>query len=612
MEKLKTENIKKYYPGYFSEIDIHFAGFMSECSNSKNPALFLAAALVSRNTGLGHVCIDISSMADKQVGDGDVSIICPGLSEWMKTLTACSAVGKPGDYKPMILDSSARLYLYRYWEYEQKLAAELMRRSSGRIEIADRLIFQNRLCGLFSDPWQKLAAFAAVVKKFTVICGGPGTGKTTTVAKILALLIELVGNDLKIKITAPTGKAADRLQKALINAKQGCLKELCSDSVREAVPDSASTIHRLLGTVSGSARFRYNSDNPLSADVVVIDEASMVALPLMSKLFEALSPGAKVIIIGDKDQLASVESGAVLGDICSRESVPFFSSGFSREFKNISKEQMLQSGHNVPEFYDCIVELKTNYRFSTDSGISGLSIAVNEADGNSVQKFLQSDKYRDVSWRMLPQPDRTGIFLKDILIEGFGKQIQEPEVEDILIQLEQQRILCVTKQGPFGVSTINRLAEKILAGLNLINPCSQWYHGRPIMIVRNSYNLKLFNGDTGIILRNPENNGLLQAFFRGYDGNIRIFPPALLPEHETVFAMTVHKSQGSEFENVLMILPDKDFPVLTRELIYTGITRAKKRIEIWTDEEIFKSGIRKQVKRTSGLGQALYGNCKRM
>ncbi len=605
MKTLRTENIEQYNPEIFSDIDIHFARFMLKLSGRHDPELFLASALLSRNTGAGHVCLDLSTEAGKQIPEnqGADPVVCPGLSKWIKILMASPVVGVPGDFKPLILDNSSRLYLHKYWEYEQKLIDELRKRAAVRQDFSMESLSRG-LSRLFPDTENKTAAFTVVMKNFAVICGGPGTGKSTTVAKILALLIELAQKDITIKLATPTGKAADRLQAAIKKAKKKHLQDLCSDQVVEAIPDSVSTLHRLLGAVPGSVKQRYNEDNPLPADVVVVDEASMVALPLMTKLFLATRADAKIIILGDKDQLASVEAGAVLGDICCNESVQVFSADFCRVFKEVTEENLPVSRDTVPKLYDCISELKKNYRFGADSGIGRLSTAVNKGAGDSALELLKTEKYPDISWLQLPKPGKLGSCLESRILAWFGNLLKSPGVAEAFKRIELFRILCALRKGPFGVSALNRLSEKILADQKMINPASRWYHGRPIIVIRNDYNLKLFNGDTGIIWK--EENSDPRAFFQGQSGTFRDFAPELLPEHETVYAMTVHKSQGSEFENILMILPEKESPVLTRELIYTGITRATKSAEIWMNNRVFRSAVKKQVVRASGLRNGLY------
>ncbi|UCG14407.1 MAG: AAA family ATPase, partial [Deltaproteobacteria bacterium] len=306
--------------GMLSSLDIHFAGFIARLAGDGVPDLMLAAALVSSFTREGHICVDLTRIAGKQwpgeKEDGK-PVVCPPLDDWLESLRKSSAVGVAGEHKPLVLDDGARIYLYRYWDYQEKLAGAIEERTSDTDEAIDSRLLQDGLSRLFSDAkpeeidWRVVAALTALTKRFCVISGGPGTGKTTTVASILALLLEQASpTKLRIALVAPTGKAAARLQEAIAAAKE----ELrCTDAIKEAIPEEASTIHRLLGSISDSPYFRHDEANPLPVDVVVVDEASMADLALMAKLVQALPAKVRLILLGDKDQLASVEAGAVLG-----------------------------------------------------------------------------------------------------------------------------------------------------------------------------------------------------------------------------------------------------------------------------------------------------------
>jgi exodeoxyribonuclease V alpha subunit len=440
-----------------------------------------------------------------------------------------------------------------------------------------------------------------------VISGGPGTGKTYTVAKILALLKEQAGPEkLRIGLAAPTGKASARLQEAIRISRENLD---CPDPVKAALGGEASTIHRLLGTLSGSPYFQHNAKNPLPLDVLVVDEASMVDLALLSKLAEAVPSGAHFILLGDKDQLASVEAGAVLGDICDTGHVHGFSKPFREAMKRVTGENIGENraGSEPPGPADCIVELKKSYRFGRKSGIGAVSRAVNEGDSVQALDLLRRGDTRDIEWRELPRPDRLAHALKDRIIAGFTGYLRADDPRETFDLFSRFRILCALRDGPYGVHSLNLLAEQILKGQGLIKKDDRWYHGRPILITRNDYNLNLFNGDIGIILEDPDAHEGPRAFFQAADGTLRNFPPLRLPEHETVYAMTVHKSQGSEFDQVLFILPDKVVPVLTRELVYTGMTRAKEKSEVWGKEEVFRSAVARRIERASGLRDALWG-----
>jgi exodeoxyribonuclease V alpha subunit len=596
----------------FSPLDFHFARLMTVLSGKGSEELFLAAALASHYQGEGHICFDLSSMAGKKIKDEDPeSPACPKLDGWLSILRREDVIGKPGEYRPLILDGS-RLYLYRYWDYEKKLIDNLKARSVNDPAEVNQGLLKDGLKRLFphnspgETDWQKVAAFASTLKSFCVISGGPGTGKTFTVAKILALLLEQNTQPLRISLAAPTGKAAARLQEALKNAREGLN---CPEPVKAAIPTEASTIHRLLKSIPDSPYFRFDGKNPLPADVVVVDEASMVDLALLSKLVQAVPPSSKIILLGDKDQLASVEAGAVFGDICDTGKDHGFSRDFSGLYQKVTGEKIGKGadGQNEPGMRDSIVQLRKSYRFGPSSGIGEISRAVNEGDSTRAVQLLKSGSYGDIRWRELPRPESLPAALKEKITEGFRPYLKENDPSKVFDLFNRVRILCAVREGPYGVNTLNLLVEQILRDEGLIRREGRWYRGRPIMVTKNDYNLRLFNGDVGITLPDPETRGELRVFFPGPEGIPRKFPPLRLPEHETVFAMTVHKSQGSEFDRVLFLMPDRSVQVLTRELVYTAITRAKEMVEVWGKEEIFQTAVSRRISRTSGLRDALWG-----
>ena len=476
-----------------------------------------------------------------------------------------------------------------------------------------RAALKDGLARLFPEDgqeetdWQKVAAFTSVMKRFCVISGGPGTGKTFTVAKILALLLEQPGAEkIRIALAAPTGKAAARLQEAIKNSKE---KLNCREEIKKLIPEEASTIHRLLGSVPDSPYFRHNAENPLSAEVVVVDEASMVDLALLSKLAQAVPSTARLILLGDKDQLASVEAGAVLGDICDTGKVHGYSQNFCDALKKSAGEDVAcpAEGIDGAGIRDSIVQLLRSYRFGAVSGIGEVSRAVNEGDGVRAMELMKSGSYGDIQWKELPRTEALPAVLKDRIIEGFSAYLKETDPAKAFDLFNRFRILCALREGPHGVHYMNLLIEQILKDEGLIKREGRWYAGRPVMITRNDYNLRLFNGDVGITLPDPKLGNELRVFFPAPDGSMRTFPPLRLPDHETVYAMTVHKSQGSEFDQVLFLMPDRSVPVLTRELVYTAITRAKEKVEVWGKEEVFKGAISRRIERISGLREALWG-----
>ena len=635
---MKKEDLTRLYDsGILSDLDMHFASFIGRLAGTCVPELLLAAAIVSSYTRQGHICLDLSRLEGKQLlegEDGRNPVVCPELGAWLKKLRKSPVVGKPGEYKPLILDDRSGLYLYRYWDYQQELANLIRRRVSDGDESIDETLLKEGLKRLFGTgktkelDWQKVAAFTSVVKRFCVISGGPGTGKTTTVAKILVLITEQASpvrdapdnrsgilrsgvfngassRKLRIALAAPTGKAAARLQEAIKCAKG---EVNCSESIKEAIPEEASTIHRLLGSISESPYFRHNAENRLAVDVVVVDEASMVDLALMSKLIQALPPQARMILLGDKDQLASVEAGAVLGDICDTGNVHSFSRRFCESVKKVTEYEIRTQLNGEAELgiQDCIVQLQKSFRFGSDSGIGAVSRAVNAGDDDLAVTLLREGKYGDIKWRDLPQSIGLPLAIKDMVLREFADYLQAGDIWEVFQLFDRFRILCALREGPYGVINLNALVEQILTEEGLVDPGKSWYPGRPILITSNDYNLRLFNGDVGIVLPDCAANNDLRVFFPAADGSVRKFHPLRLPEHETVYAMTVHKSQGSEFDRVLLLLPDKDFPLLTRELAYTGITRAKEGAEIWGNEDVFRAAVCRRIERMSGLRDALW------
>ncbi|KGY12502.1 exodeoxyribonuclease V subunit alpha [Vibrio tubiashii] len=475
--------------------------------------------------------------------------------------------------------------------------------------------------------WQKVAAAVALSKKFAVISGGPGTGKTTTVTKLLAALIEQAhssGDQSEhaqtptIKLVAPTGKAAARLTESIGKAVAALP---VAPELKQAIPTEASTIHRLLGALPSSAEFRHNRDNPLHLDMLVVDEASMVDLPMMYKLIDALPKHARLILLGDKDQLASVEAGAVLGDICSFSQFGFSHGQAAQIARLTGYETLAHSANGLVSVADSLCMLKKSYRFDARSGIGQLAQAINAGSAQKVDWVWQRD-FSDIA--KFPIDSQHYNQMVQTLVAEYGdylKRIETPQLDSVTNELETMpqrakavleqfarcRLLCAIREGDFGVTGLNQRIERALAARNLIQTQDElWYHGRPVMVSRNDHALGLYNGDIGIcMLDDSGSEPRLKVFFELPDGSVKSVLPSRVPEHETAYAMTIHKSQGSEFEHTLMILPPEFTPILTRELIYTGVTRAKKRLSLFVDEKVMKRGIKVRTERASGLIERL-------
>jgi exodeoxyribonuclease V alpha subunit len=528
------------------------AEFLVRQNRQDSPALRQATRALCTALAEGHVCLPASKLG--------VSV--------EELLAESSIVGTPGEFRPIIADGD-RFYFSRYWQYETKLAEQLRARARLEDPPPDPLTL-FRVKKLTTDTAQQAAIASALQRRLCIITGGPGTGKTRTATIALTLLAEQFGiTPPQIALAAPTGKAAARLSAAMANT----LSQIdLQPAVRERLKQPAATLHRLLGAVPGETRFRYHRERPHPADVLVVDEASMIDLPLMCKLLEALRPEARLLLLGDRDQLASVEAGHVLGDMCA--------------------STLLEK---------CVTELTTNHRFMTNSAIQQLASAVNRGDLVASRTILSSQS-SELSASPLPRPMAGA--LREPLIAGWKAVLNARTPAEALERLSDFRILCAVREGPQGVTSINRICEQLLASERLIAPSGSQYVGRPLLILRNDYQLRLFNGDIGIIRRDEETRQL-RAYFPGDDGVPRNFAPARLPEHETAFAMTVHKAQGSEFQSVLVILPEAESPVLTRELLYTAITRARRQVELWWTEKAVSTALSRTVVRWSGLTDRL-------
>ncbi|MFH2046252.1 MAG: exodeoxyribonuclease V subunit alpha [Pseudomonadota bacterium] len=606
-----------YNKNIFTNIDLHFAKFINELENADDSDLFLAAALVSNAAGNGDVCLDLKAFAGKVIlekGEDYKRLACPLLDIWIEKLKITNVVGKPGDYRPLILDDKNRLYLHKFWYYENTLSKAIKNKADDDITWPDTKLDENHVRKLLDKYFpdvagerinlQKLASLVCVYKRLCIMSGGPGTGKTTAIGKILAVLIEVESGDKqKIYLCAPTGKAAAKLSESIRNTKKNID---CSDEIKNLIPQDAYTIHRMLKTISRSSGFHYNADNKLPADIVVIDEASMVDLALLAKLVEALPDDARLILAGDKDQLASVQAGSVLGDICNRSDITGYPiKSYKKLYAEIQDNMDVISDKN--SLNDCIVVLKKNYRFSEDSRIGRLSVAVNKGEAEYAIEILKEKNDDGICWEEANNQKELYRVLEEKIIEGYSSYLNIDDPISALNLLGCFKILCAVNSGPFGIDGINSLAESVLRKKRLIDISSQWYRGRPVLIKENSYNLGLFNGDMGLIMPARDEDDNLYAYFDSNMEAKRKFKPGILPKHETAYAMTVHKSQGSEFDNVVVVLPEKDYPVLTRELIYTGITRTTGKLTIVGTESILRTAILRKTQRTSGLNDALWG-----
>lgn len=646
--------------GWLRALDKAFVGFLHELDPQADPLMLLAAALTSHQLGHGHVCLDLfetlkaPDFALSLPPEGDLSsgvMLLPsqlleGLdgAHWCHALAASPLVALAVDgsaaaqSRPLVL-SGKRLYLRRYWTYERRIDSALRQRLAVQEAVSADL--PQRLNGLFDQPppdgvvdWQKLACALATRGAFSIVTGGPGTGKTTTVVRLLALLqapaVEQ-GTALRIRLAAPTGKAAARLTESI---SQQVRSLQVPDAVREKIPTEVTTVHRLLGSRPGTRHFRHHAGNLLPLDVLVVDEASMIDLEMMANLLDALPPHARLVLLGDKDQLASVEAGAVLGDLCRDAEAGWYSPDTRQWLENVSGETLAGSG--LQEDLDTshplaqqVVMLRYSRRFGEGSGIGQLARWVNQQNPEQARQLLDAGSHDLFCLHLKGEHDRA---LERLVLDGQGSDAQgyryylnllrttRPAAEtprddsrwtdwarQLLQAFDAFQLLCAVRKGPWGVEGLNQRITAALLKARLIDSDQQWYEGRPVLMTRNDYGLGLMNGDIGIALKLPESDGgpqVLRVAFPRNDGQggVRFVLPSRLNDVETVYAMTVHKSQGSEFAHTALILPDALNPVLTKELIYTGITRAKDRFSlIETRGGVFEEAVRRKVKRLSGL-----------
>ncbi|WMC11944.1 exodeoxyribonuclease V subunit alpha [Oceanimonas pelagia] len=642
--------------GWLRPLDRALAGFFAEQQPEAGAGVLLAAALASHQLGHGHVCLDLAAtlaepdfalslppegeegLADAWLPSTRLAALT--LADWLEALSASELVAAAGEpARPLVL-SGERLYLRRYWSYEQGVAKALAARIHDDRPVPDDL--PEWLERLFPEPlmlhgerqtdWQKLACALAASSGFTLITGGPGTGKTTTVVRLLALLQGTAAQPLRIRLAAPTGKAAARLTES-IGAQVASLP--VNDTVRAHIPTEVSTLHRLLGSLPDSRHFRHHAGNPLPLDVLVVDEASMIDLEMMHSLLAALPAHARLLLLGDKDQLASVEAGALLGDLCRHAEQGLYTPERLAWLEAVSGEKVAHPALEAGEpgrhgLAQRILMLRHSRRFAGGSGIGRLAEAVNRQQPAAARAWL--DGHQEVATvRLRGEQDRA---LNRLLCDGrgeaagYGHYLRRLRDErpaagtafddaawsewagTVLTAFDRFRLLCAVRRGPWGVEGLNERIAGLLHRRGLLEADSGWYEGRPVLVTRNDYGLGLMNGDIGIALRLPEEDGrlVLRVAFPRNDGSggLRFVLPSRLGDMETVFAMTVHKSQGSEFAHTALILPETLNPVLTKELLYTGITRARHWFTLLEPRAgVFEQAIARRVERRSGLLESL-------
>jgi exodeoxyribonuclease V alpha subunit len=648
--------------GWLSQLNRAFARFLRELEPNAGDGALWAGALVSHQLDRGEVYLDLENLSQQPgltlaiPSDEDwtfrsesaqtelAALKALPLSQWQSDLQNSKLVSTGEGNTPLVLDGS-RLYLRRYWHYQQTLDRCIQDRlAPARSGLPEAL--RNQIDMLFpgspeQPDWQKIACVLALRSHFAIITGGPGTGKTTTLTKLLALLIQLweqapEARKPNILLAAPTGKASARVSESIANA----LKQLnVDDNLKESIPKKAGTLHRLLGSRPDTRRFKHNRHHRLAADIVIVDEASMIHLEMMASLLEALPDHAQLILLGDKDQLASVEAGSVMGDLCRGAENAAYDNDARAWIEKYSGEKLPPPATAGTHINQQTVMLRYSHRFGERSGIGRLARAVNAGDSIQALTILNdTTRFKDLlpapaadylRLRARPEPDAADALLKKLVTanagfdaedkpnpgQGYGYYLNvirnrpagdpasfDEWAQKVLAAFDAFQVLCALRRGRWGVEEMNRRIE---AWLFPKQAPGLWYEGRPVMITRNEYNLGLMNGDIGIALHDP--TGKLRVVFPTDDplaeARIRWLSPLRLPDAETAFAITVHKSQGSEFNHVVLALPETKSPVLTRELIYTGITRAKENFTLLESREgVFDQAVKARMKNHPDSG----------
>lgn len=581
-------------------VDFHFAEFLNRSLLETNDSVLLAATALSNDLSRQHSCLDLDEFCKRpsifvENGSMESGLTPPSLSQLKSDLQQSHIVGSRTDPKPLVLDGS-RLYFHRYFDYEDKIAGDLIARN-----IEDPVtssIDQVRLGK--PGTMDAVATAIALTRRLCIIVGGPGTGKTYTIVNILneiATLCQGLADMPIIRLAAPTGKAAMRLQDAIKTA------------TKEFSLPGVVTLHRLLGARPETSHYRYNSGNKLPLDILIVDEVSMMDLSMMASLLAALPEHARLILLGDPNQLPSVNIGNVLADLCKdpiRNTImpAAFDSDFATTLTRISGVKSLSQGRSN-RLRNCICVLTENHRFASDSGIGQLSDLVNKGDSGALPDLLAKTSVRGEISRLEVSSDSCRN-LADRFVPFLDVLRMALNPANYLLGFDQFRILSATREGENGVTNLNKMIESELNKLGLIDTSETFYTGRPIMITRNDYNLGLFNGDIGVCF---SDNQQQKACFLNEQGEVNILLTTRLPAHETCFAMTVHKSQGSEYKEVAIILdPDPELAsseLFTRELLFTAITRARERILLYASMATLQHMIDTPSIRRSGLASAL-------
>jgi len=598
--------------GVLTTADVHVAATLGRLTGETDQVVQLAAALAVRAVRLGSVCVELSTVSETATAEPaeteDLSALpWPAPSSWLAACAASPmvAVGVDGDPNRPVRLVDGLLYLDRFWRQEQLVRADLDARSARLLPPVDldrlRSALTRLLPGAAPDR-QRLAAAAAATGWMTVIAGGPGTGKTTTVAKLLAVLRDQPGAALRIALAAPTGKAAARMQEAVTEALADPDGSFTDEDRARVGAVTASTLHRLLGRRPDShSRFKHDRTNRLPYDAVIVDETSMVSLTLMSRLLEAVRPDARVVLVGDPDQLASVEAGAVLGDLVQRSARPDADDRLAL-LRRLVPDDLGPGGEVTAGLGNDVVRLTTVHRFG--EAIGQLAAAVRAGDPPATLARLRGSephvRYLEHDSLDVRAPAGLEELRRDVVDAGQAlvEAATTDRCEEALSLLERHRLLCAHREGPYGVARWTAEVERWLtSAIDGYGAAGEWYVGRPLLVTANDYELKLYNGDTGVVVQ--RGSGLRAVFRRGAE--VIEYAPSRLSTVQTVHAMTVHRAQGSQFDRVSLLLPPVESRVLTRELFYTAVTRAKAFVRVIGSEDAIRSAVTRPVVRASGL-----------
>jgi exodeoxyribonuclease V alpha subunit len=601
--------------GVLTAADVHVALRLADLAGEDDEQVALAAALAVRGPRLGHVYVDLATIGETATVEADEAVDVsaldwPPVEAWTERVAASAlvAVGEEdGDPSPLRLVGTS-LYLDRYWREERQVAADLQALGDAPLEAVRDDVLAAGLARLVADERQRLATACAVLRRFAVVAGGPGTGKTTTVARIVALLAEQAAAagapEPLVALAAPTGKAAARLEEAV---HEEVARLEVGDAVRaQLVAVRASTLHRLLGWRPDShSRFRHDRGNRLPHDVVIVDETSMVSLSLMARLVEAVRPEARLVLVGDPGQLTSIEAGAVLGDIVGpAAAAPLMRPAARKVLAEVTGGEVAAADPPAgATLGDGIVVLDRVYRFG--GAIAAVADAVRRGDADEALHALSAAP-GEMTW--IQADDDALAPVHDGAVAAARAVIEAARAGDAPRALEALaafRVLCAHRRGPHGVETwMDRIERWLAAEVEGFGAEGRWYVGRPLLVTENDYGLRLYNGDTGVVVATSDGRATA-AFERR--GEIVEFSPSRLAAVDTVYAMTIHKSQGSQFDTAAVLLPDPTSQILTRELLYTAVTRARKQLILAGTEEAIRAAISRPVSRASGLRWRLWG-----